>query len=205
MRSFSFRLMALLALVLMVGLSACAPKTAKVSAVEDNLVQAGNPAGQPAVMPTVTPGKGAAATIHCYQLIPPNEARSLMTGLSPVLSEGAGQGEITCTWQYTSKVSGQAAAFKLQVRYGGSAVDTWQAARKSELTGQSSDLVVNSIDGLRDENYIWTSKPDNQTVVYVRRGTQTMIMHYQATDILFMGTESGIIDMADRMFNRLDS
>ena len=138
-------------------------------------------------------------------MIPPDEAKSLMTGLSPVLSEEAGQGEITCTWQYTSKVSGQAAAFKLQVGYGGSAVDTWQAARKSELAGQAADLVVNSIDGLRDENYIWTSKPDNQTVVYVRRGTQTMTLHYQAADILFMGTESGIIDMADRMFDRLGS
>jgi len=195
--------MTLVALVLIVGLSACAPKTAEVSSVEDNQGQAGDDAGQPAVMPTDIPGKAVAAAIRCDQLIPPDEANSLMIGLSPALSEEAGQDEITCTWQYTSKITGQAAAFKLQVGYGRSAVNSWQAARKSELDGQPSDLVVNSIDGLADENYIWTSKPDNQTVVYVRRGTQTMTMHYLATDILFMGTESGIIDMADRMFNRI--
>lgn len=205
MRIISVRLMALLALVLVVGLSACAPKTAEVSSIEDSQGKVGNSAGQPTVMPTDAPGKNAAAAIHCDQLIPPDEAKSLMTGLMPALSEEAGQGEITCTWQYTSKISGQAAAFKLQVGYDGSAVDAWQAARKSELSGQPTDLVVNSIDGLRDENTIWTSKPDNQTVVYVRRGTQTMILHYQATDILFMGTESGIIDMVDRMFTRLNS
>jgi len=203
MRSNSFRWIALFALVLIVGLSACAPKTAEVSFVEDNQGQAGDAAGQKDVIPTDTPGKAAAATIHCDQLIPPDEANSLMTGLSPALSEEAGKDEITCTWQYTSKVSGQAAAFKLQVGYGKSAVDTWQAARKSELDSQPSDLVVNSIDGLADENYTWTSKPDNQTVVYVRRGTQTMTMHYHVADILFMGTESGIIDMADRIINRI--
>jgi len=205
MKNISIRLMYILALVLVVGLYACAPNNKEVSSIEVNQGQSVNAESQPAVMPTDTPDKEAITAIRCDQLIPPDEANSLMTGLLPKLNEEAGQSEITCTWQYTSKVNGQNSVFKLQVGYGGSTVDSWQSARKSELTSQPADLVVNKIDGLGDENYIWTSKPDNQTVVYVRHGTQTMIMHYQATDILFMGTESGIIDMADRIFNRIGS
>ncbi len=202
MRSVYNRWMVVLALV--VGLSACAPKALDVSPVQDTAAQ---PAAATVQAPTSfvqTTEKAAGAAISCDQLIPPDEARNLMTGLSPQLTEQRAPGKTTCVWQYTSKASDQAAMFKLEVGFDATAVEAWTAARKSELAGQPDDLTVISIDGLGDENYTWIAKPDNQRVVYVRRGSQALVMHYQAADILFMGTESGIIDMADRVFARMN-
>lgn len=203
MKTFS-RLIVLAVLGWMLVISACTPGGSGVAVVESKPAPTAASATQPPVKPTEKPSNAAPTTLTCDQLIPPDEAKSLMTGLSPKLTAHSGSGEITCTWQYTSKNTGQMAEFRLQAGYGASAVEKWTTARKSELSGQPSDLVVNNMDGLRDESYVWTSKPDNQFVVYVRRGAQTLILHYQARDILFMGTESGVIDMADRIFNRMN-
>lgn len=190
--------------MLLVGLSACTSKSAENYPTNDRPMQQAVAATQAPIIQTQTTEKVAAASISCDQLIPPDEASSLMTGLSPKMTEKSVQGRTTCIWQYTSKVSGQAADFQLEAGYNPSAVEDWTTARKSEVAGQPSDLNVISIDGLGDENYAWNAKPGNQMVVYVRRGSQTLIMHYQAADILFMGTESGIIDMADRVFGRMN-
>ena len=79
----------------------------------------------------------------------------------------------------------------------------WKATRNSELSNEPSDIVVNSIDGLADESYTWKSSVTGQQVVYARQGTETLIFRYNPQDILFMGTESGIIDMAQRVFERM--
>jgi hypothetical protein len=55
---------------------------------------------------------------------------------------------------------------------------------------------------LGDESYVWSSKVTGQYVVYVRKGDKTLIMRFNPQDILYMANESGIIDMADRIFNR---
>ncbi len=204
MRSIFERWMAVLTLVLVVGVSACAPKASEVSPAKDLAAQPAVATMQEPTSSTPITKKAANATISCDQLIPPDEVRTLMTGLSPQLTEQRSQEKTTCIWQYASKVSGQAAEFQLEAGFGASVVADWTTERKSELAGQPPDLNVISIDGLGDENYTWIANPEKQQVVYVRRGSQTLVMHYQATDILFMGTESGIIDMADRIFSRLN-
>lgn len=204
MRRTFDRWMAVLTLVLVVGVSACAPKASEVSPAQD---MAERPAVATAQEPTASAQinqKAADAAISCDQLIPPDEARTLMTGLSPQLTEQHSQEKTTCIWQYTSKDSGQAAEFQLEAGFGASAVEDWTTERKSELAGQPTDLNVISIDGLGDENHTWIVNPEKQRVVYVRRGSQTLVMHYQVTDILYMSTESGIIDMADRILSRLN-
>lgn len=204
MRSVYDRWMAVLALVLVVGLSACAPKVLNVAPAKDTAAQPATATVQAPTSIAQTTGKAAVdAGISCDQLIPPDEAQTLMTGLSPQLTKQRAPGKTTCVWQYTSKVSGQTAELKLEAGFDAPAVEAWTAARKSELTGQPSDPNVISMDGLGDENYTWIAKPDNLRVVYVRRGAQTLVMHYQAADILSMATESGIIDMADRVFGRM--
>jgi len=203
MKTFS-RVSAFAIWVLVLVMSACVPQATGISSPETKPAPTAAGSTQTPVKPTDKPGNAAQTTLTCDQLIPPDEAKSLMTGLSPKLSAQTGSGETTCTWQYTSKSTGQMAEFRLQAGTGASAVEQWTTARKSELSGQPSDLVVNSMDVLRDESYVWTSKPDNLFVVYVRRGAQTLILHYQARDILYMGTESGVIDMADRIFNRMN-
>lgn len=204
MKSRFYRLMTLFALVLVAALSACAPNAARSSSANDQPAQPVASATLAPTAPAPTTGNGVTTALSCDELIPPDEANSLMTGLSPALTQNAAQGKTDCTWEYTSKAGGQTATFLLQAGYGASAVDDWDAARKSELAGQPSDLNVVQVDGLGDENYTWIARPDNLRVVYVRRGSQTLIMHYHPTDILFMGTESGMIDMADRIFNRMN-
>lgn len=197
-------MIALVSLGLIFAAAACAPKTAGQSESTIATPQSMAAANTPAAAVDQTAGMAVTSTIPCDQLIPQDEANSLMTGLSPTLIEEKGQGETTCTWQYTSRVSGQSIVFQLQAMYGELAVETWASARKAELDNQPSDLAVISIDGLGQENYTWISKPDNIFVVYVRQGVQTLIMHFHASDILFMANESGIIDMADRIFGRMN-
>jgi hypothetical protein len=59
------------------------------------------------------------------------------------------------------------------------------------------------MDGLGDENYLWTSANTGMKVVYVRQGNRTLIFRYLPQDVLFMGTESGIMDMSQRVFARI--
>ena len=152
-------------------------------------------AGQPA-------GAPAALTIPCAQLIPPDELKNLLFTEDSTLVENAYTGVTSCEWKYTPKDGTQASLFYLNA---GFSEDTsvWEATRKSELSNEPSDLVVNSIDGLGDENYTWSSKTTGQYVVYVRQGSKTLILRYNPQDILFMGNESGIIDMAQRIFERI--
>lgn len=92
--------------------------------------------------------------------------------------------------------------FYLQAGFSGD-TSVWESTRQSELSNEPSDIVVNSIDGLGNESYTWMSKVTGQRVVYVRQGSQTLIFRYNPQEILFMGTESGIIDMAQRIFERM--
>ena len=39
-------------------------------------------------------------------------------------------------------------------------------------------------------------------MVYARQGDRVIIMRYIPQDVLYMANESGIIDMADRIFGR---
>jgi hypothetical protein len=201
--SFRFT-MFLISLGLVFATVACTPKSTGESATQISTPQSISSASTSDSPLDQNAGMDVTSTIPCDQLIPKDEANSLMTGLSPTLSEEKSQGETTCTWQYTSKVNGQSAVFQLQAGYGGSAVETWTSARQAELDAQPSDLVVINIDGLGEENYTWTSKPDSIFVVYVRQGAQTLILQFHASDILFLGNESGIIDMTDRIFSRMN-
>jgi hypothetical protein len=120
------------------------------------------------------------------------------------LKENAFPGGTSCEWKYTANGATQESLFYIQVDFSDGAVSIWEAMRKSELSNEPSDIVVNSIDGLGDERYVWSSTVTGQYVVYVRQGGRTLIMRYNAQQIIFMGTESGIIDMADRIFDRFE-
>ena len=142
------------------------------------------------------------ATVPCLQLIPADELINLLFNAPAALKENAFPGGTSCEWKYTAKDATQDSLFYLQVDFSTTAVTVWEATRKSELSNEPSDIVVNSIDGLGDESYTWSSKVTGLYVVYVREGTRTLIMRYNPQQIIFMATESGIIDMADRIFNR---
>lgn len=92
--------------------------------------------------------------------------------------------------------------FNLQAGFSGDTA-IWEPTRQSELTNEPSDYIVTTIDELGDENYTWVSQVTGQRVVYVRQGSQTFIFCYNPREILFMGTESGMIDMAQRIFERM--
>ena len=142
------------------------------------------------------------ATVPCSQLIPADELNNLLSNASSTLKETSYPGGTSCEWKYTANGATQESLFYLQVDSSEGAVSMWEATRKSELSNEPSDIVVNSIDGLGDENYTWSSKTTGQYVVYARKGDKTLVMRFNAQDILYMGNESGIIDMADRIFNR---
>ncbi|PWH17207.1 MAG: hypothetical protein DDG60_02895 [Anaerolineae bacterium] len=163
----------------------------------------------PSVAPTEPPvsapaesGVNPNAVIPCATLIPPDEWNNLIFGVDSTLSEDAVPGMTSCLWKYVPKGGTQESLFSLQAGFSGD-TSIWEATRKSELSNEPSDIVVISIDGLGDENYTWRSKVTNQYVVYVRQGSQTLIFRYNPQEILFMGTESGIIDMAQRIFERM--
>jgi hypothetical protein len=143
----------------------------------------------------------AAAVVPCAQLVPPDELK-LILGVEPnTANEQAPAGSTACTWQYTPKNAAQQEQFQVQATAGSGVVDTWKSARNAELKTEPTDTVVNSIDGLNDENYTWVSKPNNFRVVYARRGDKTLILRFPPT-LLALSTESQIIDFADRLFGR---
>ena len=144
-------------------------------------------------------GAKANATVSCAQLIPPEDVNLLLNNASSTLVENAYPGATSCEWKYIPNGGTQANLFYIKTDKDAS---LWEATRKSELSNEPSDIVVNSIDGLGDENYTWVSKSTGQRVVYVRKGDKTLIMRFKPEDILFLGNEFGIIDMADRIFNR---
>ncbi len=142
------------------------------------------------------------ATVPCTQLIPSDELNNLLFNAPATLKENAFPGGTSCEWKYTANGATQESLFYIQMDFSDGAASMWEATRKSELSNEPSDIVVNSIDGLGDESYVWSSKVTGQYVVYVRQGERTLIMRYNPQQIIYMGTESGIIDMADRIFNR---
>ena len=160
------------------------------------------PATEPPVNAPAENGTDPNATVPCSQLIPTDELNSLLFNAPATLKETSYPGGTSCEWKYTPNGGSQESLFYLQVDFSDGAASMWEATRKSELSNEPSDIVVNSIDGLGDESYTWSSKITGQYVVYVRKDSKMLIMRYKAQDILFMGTESGIIDMTDRIFNR---
>jgi hypothetical protein len=158
-------------------------------------------ATEPPANPPSGSGTDPNAVVPCSQIVPPDELKNLLINLTPTLTENSFPGGTSCVWSYTS-ASGQSSTFSLQVDFSDSAASIWESTRQSELSNEPSDIVVNSIDGLADESYVWSSKTTGLYVVYARKGDRTLIMRYNAQDILFMGTESGIIDMTDRIFSR---
>lgn len=160
------------------------------------------PATEPPVSAPADTGTNPNATVPCAQLIPNDELNSLLFNASATLKENSYPGGTTCEWKYIANGASQESLFYIQVDFSNGAASMWEATRKSELSNEPSDIVVNSIDGLGDESYTWSSQSTGQYVVYVRKGEKTLIMRYKAQDILYMANESGIIDMADRIFNR---
>ena len=147
---------------------------------------------------------GASATVPCEQLLPADNA-TLLLGVEPARSdEVANPGSTTCTWQYTPKNATQPREFQIEAGQGEGAVQAWQGARPAELANEPADIVVNSIDGLADESYIWKSTADgvDTWVVYGREGDKTLVMRF-GSDVLFLGNQSGIIDYAQRFFSRM--
>lgn len=141
------------------------------------------------------------AVVPCSQLVPPDELKNLLINTVPTLAENSYPGGTSCVWSYTNS-AGQSGTFSLQVDYSSDAVSLWEATRKSELSNEPSDLVVNGINSLADESYAWSSKTTGLYVVYARQGEKTLIMRFNPADVLYMNNESGIIDMAERFFNR---
>ena len=141
------------------------------------------------------------ATIPCSQLIAPDDVNLLLNTTNPMLNNHTYAGGTSCEWQYTPNGETQTKLFYVQVDFTVDAVSLWESTRKSELSNEPSDIVVISINGLGDENYTWVSQPSGQRAVYVRKGGKTLIMRF-APDVLFLQTESGIIDYSDRIFNR---
>jgi hypothetical protein len=141
------------------------------------------------------------AVVPCSQIVPPDELKNLLINLTPTLTENSYPGATSCIWSYVN-AAGQTSAFYLQVGFSPNAVSLWESTRQSELSNEPSDIVVNSIDGLADENYVWSSKTTGLYVVYARKGSKTLIMRYVPQDVMYMANESGIIDMVERFFNR---
>lgn len=156
---------------------------------------------QPALVTEPPAGNDVSAdvTVPCAQIISPEDVNLLLNNASSTLVENAYPGGTSCEWKYTPNGGSQASLFYIQT-----SKDTslWESTRESELSNEPSDIVVISIDGLGDENYTWVSQTTGQRVVYVRKGDKTLIMRFNPTDILFLSTESGIIDYVDRIFNQ---
>lgn len=141
--------------------------------------------------------------IPCAQLIPPDDVNLLLNNATAILNENAHPGGTICTWQYTPSGGNETHLFYLEISFGTDAAATWEIKRKYELSQEPQDIVVNSIDGLGDESYVWASEATGLYVVFARKMDKTLIMRFQPADILFLQTESGIIDYAERIFNRL--
>jgi hypothetical protein len=159
------------------------------------------PATEPPVSVPVGNEANSNKTVSCAQLIPPDELNLLLNNASATLSENAAPEGTTCTWQYTPNGGTQENNFYIQTGFTNDALSLWKATRKSELSNEPTDIVVNSINGLGDESYTWVSQSSGQRVVYVRNGGKTLILRFPP-DILFLQNESGIIDYADRILDR---
>jgi hypothetical protein len=160
------------------------------------------PAAETPINAPVESSTNPSATVPCIQLIPADELNNLLFNAPATLVENAYPGGTSCEWKYTANGAMQESLFYVKVDFSDGAAAMWEATRKSELSNEPSDIVVNSITGLGNESYTWSSKSTGQYVVYVRKGDKTMIMRYNAQDILYMNNEAGIIDMANRIFNR---
>lgn len=158
----------------------------------------------PATEPPVSADTGTNpnATVPCTQLVPADELNNLLFNAPATLVENAYPGGTSCEWKYTANGATQESLFYIQVDFSDGAASMWEATRKSELSNEPADIVVNSIDGLADESYVWSSKVTGLYVVYARKGDKTLIMRFVPQDVLYMANESGIIDMADRFFSR---
>lgn len=139
------------------------------------------------------------ATVPCAQIVPADELNNLLSNAQATLVENAYSGGTSCEWKYTPNGGSQANLYYVQTS---NDPELWEATRKSELSNEPSDIVVNSIDGLADESYVWSSKVTGLYVVYARKGEKTLIMRFVPQDVLYMANESGIIDMVDRFFSR---
>jgi hypothetical protein len=160
------------------------------------------PATEPPISAPVQSSTDPNAIVPCTQIMPTDELNNLLFNAPATLVENAYPGGTSCEWKYIANGATQESLFYIKVDFSDGSVSMWEATRKSELSNEPADIVVNNIDGLGDESYTWSSKSTGQYVVYVRKGEKTMIMRYNAQDILYMNNESGIIDMADQIFNR---
>lgn len=168
--------------------------------------QDSTPTNPPTELPVSEPaasGSDPNSVVPCSQLLAPEDIKPLLNNVEPSnLSENAHAGGSICAWQYTPVNSSETHIFYLEVTFGTDAAAAWEAKRQYELTQEPSDIVVNSIDGLGDENYVWSSKATGLYVVFARQGDKTLIFRYIPQDVLYMANESGIIDMAQRLFDR---
>lgn len=184
-------------LTLTLNTIACGASSPSQSVAEQSAQSA--PATEPPTSEPAGNESDSSATVPCGQLIPPDDVNLLLNNASSTLVENAYAGVTSCEWKYTPSGGSQANLFYIKTDKDSS---LWEATRKSELSNEPPDIVVTSIDGLGDENYTWVSKSTDQRVVYIRKGNKTLIMRFKPEDILFLGTESGIIDYTDRIFNR---
>lgn len=159
------------------------------------------PAAEPPVSAPEEKGTDPNAIVACAQIVPPDELKNLLINFTPSLAETSSAGSTSCVWSFTN-ATGQPSNFSLQADFSTDAVSLWESTRQSELANEPSDIVVVSINGLGDENYTWVSQSTGQRMVYVRKGNKTLIMRFVPQEVYYMYTESGIIDMADRFFNR---
>ena len=140
--------------------------------------------------------------VPCTQILSNDDAALLLNNTPATLSENSYPGGSICTWQYTPNGSNETHLFYLEIGFGPDAEAVWNTKRTYELSQEPADIVVNSIDGLADESYAWPSQATGFYVVYARKGDKTLIMRFIPQDVLYMANESGIIDMADRFFNK---
>ena len=192
-------------LVCVMVLSACSAPSSDPAMPPTPTAELNAPLGvseTPSLQAPAVSGANPTAVISCEQLIPSQELSNLLLNAQSTLVENTYPGTSSCEWEYIPKDGTQANLFYLQVDFTGDP-SMWEATRNSELSNEPSDIVVNSIDGLADENYTWRSSVTGQQVVYARQGSNTLIFRYNPQDLLFMGTESGIIDMAQRIFERM--
>lgn len=204
MKTLSSKVLLFNMILLMMALSACGSKSAPIETAIPDKSPSSQTTSAPIIASTQEQESSAMAVIPCDKLIPTDELDLLLNKMPATLTEKTLPGETTCAWQYKS-TSGESGQFRISANFSNASVETWKQEKEAELATLPSDLVVIQIDGLGDENYVWTSKPDNQQAVYVRKGSQTLIMHFNAADLLYLGNESGIIDMSDRIFGRLGS
>ena len=146
-------------------------------------------------------GTDSGAVVPCSRLVPPDELQNLLINITPTLTENSFAGGTSCTWAYVN-AAGESNNFFLQIDFTPNAISLWEATRKSVLLNEPTDIVVNSISGLADENYVWSSKVTGLYVVCAHQGDRTLIMRYVPQDVLYMANESGLLDMVERFFNR---